>query len=101
MISSFGDTKTEKYYRTKEHKVLSKLGLITRAVVMLDIMDAVDSLADLKNGCFPPDVRVHKLKGEYAGFLAIDIHKVLGMRIIFKFENNLFEYVSIINYHKG
>jgi plasmid maintenance system killer protein len=101
MINSFGDSKTEKFYRTGEHKALKKLGLINRSIVMLDVMDTVDDLEDLKNGCFPPDVRIHKLKGEYDGFWAIDIHKILGKRIIFKLENNLFEYVSIVDYHKG
>ena len=101
MISSFGDTKTEKFYRTREHKILKKLGLINRAIIILDVMDTVDNLADLKNGCFPPDVRVHKLKGEYENFWAIDINKLLGVRVIFKLEKNLFEYVTIIDYHKG
>lgn len=101
MIGSFGDTKTEKFYRTKEHKVLKKLGLINRTSVILDVMDAVDSLEKLRRRCYPPDIRIHKLKGEYEGFWAIDINKLSGMRIIFKFEDNNFEYVTIVNYHKG
>jgi plasmid maintenance system killer protein len=101
MIGSFGDTKTEKIYRTREYKMLKKLGLINRAIVILDVMDSVENLADLKNGCFPPDIRLHKLKGELDDFWAIDIHKILGMRIIFKLDNNLFEYVSIVDNHKG
>jgi plasmid maintenance system killer protein len=100
MINSFGDTKTEKFYRTKEHKQLKKLGLINRSIVILDVMDTVDNLENLRNGCFPPDIRVHKLKGEYDGFWAIDINKLSGMRVIFKLESNLFEYVTIINYHR-
>ena len=100
MIGSFADTKTEKFYRTKEHKLLKKLGLINRTIVIFDVMDAVDNLTDLKNGCFPPDIRVHKLKGDYEGFWAIDISKLSGMRIIFQIESSQFEYISIVDYHK-
>ena len=62
-------------------------------------MEAVESLDDLRIEAFPPDIRLHKLKGDMQGFWAIDINKLKGFRIVFMFENNKFEYVKITDYH--
>ena len=67
----------------------------------MDIMDNVDSLSDLKIKSFPPDIRLHALKGDKKGRWAIDISKVDGWRITFKFSDNKFVLVMVENYHKG
>jgi plasmid maintenance system killer protein len=70
-----------------------------RAVDLLDIMEAVDYLDDLKAKGFPPSLRLHKLKGKRKAEYAIDIHKTDGWRITFKFENNEFVDVKVEDYH--
>jgi proteic killer suppression protein len=70
-----------------------------RAVDLLDIMEAVDSLDDLNTKGFPPSLRMHKLKGDRSGEYAIDIHKIDGWRITFKFVESEFIEVKIENYH--
>jgi plasmid maintenance system killer protein len=70
-----------------------------RSVFLFDIMEAVESLAELKTRGFPPSLRLHKLKGSRTQEWAIDIHKTDGWRITFKFKNNEFTDVKIENYH--
>lgn len=70
-----------------------------RAIDLLDIMEAVDSLDDLKLKGFPPSIRLHKLKGRRRDEYAIDIHKTDGWRITFRFEANEFVEVKVEDYH--
>ncbi|MBP9707992.1 MAG: type II toxin-antitoxin system RelE/ParE family toxin [Oligoflexales bacterium] len=70
-----------------------------RACDLLDIMEAVEFLDDLKVKGFPPNLRLHKLKGSRKDEYAIDIHKIEGWRITFKFQANEFVEVKIENYH--
>ena len=66
---------------------------------MLDIMEAVESLEILKSKGFPPDLRLHPLKGSRSGEFAIDINKVSGWRITFRFEEKEFCDVKVEDYH--
>ena len=70
-----------------------------RAIHLLDIMDAISSLDELKIKGFPPSLRLHRLKGARKDEYAIDIHKLSGWRITFKFEKNDFYDVKIEDYH--
>lgn len=70
-----------------------------RAIYLLDIMDAVTSLNELQNKGFPPSLRLHGLKGSRQGEFAIDIHKISGWRITFKFKSGNFFDVKIEDYH--
>lgn len=70
-----------------------------RAVDLLDIMESVGTMDDLKVRGFPPSLRLHKLKGSRKDEYAIDIHKIDGWRITFKFEENEFVEVKVENYH--
>ena len=70
-----------------------------RAIYLMDIMDAVDSLDELKRKGFPPSLRLHKLKGAKQEEFAIDINKLSGWRITFSFIKNDFYDVKIENYH--
>ena len=73
--------------------------LWNRAIQLLDVMDAVESFEDLERKGFPPSLRLHKRKGDRKGEFAIDINKVSGWRIIFKFVSGHFSQVGIENYH--
>ena len=70
-----------------------------RGLYLMDIMDAVDSLDDLKFKGFPPALRLHKLKGTRKDEFAIDINKLSGWRITFRFIQNDFYDVKIEDYH--
>ena len=70
-----------------------------RAIHLLEVMEAVETLEDLKHKGFPPSVRLHPLKGKRKGEWAIDIHKTSGWRITFEFKNNEFVSVKIEDYH--
>lgn len=70
-----------------------------RGIYLLDIMDAVESLEELKFKGFPPALRMHKLKGIRKDEFAIDINKLSGWRITFRFIKNDFYDVKIEDYH--
>lgn len=100
MIESYGNAEAQRVFEQGKSKRLPKT-LLKRALVLLDIMDNVESLNDLRSKAFPPDVRLHKLRGIHQGRYAIDINKVDGWRITFEFNGNKFVRVAIENYHKG
>lgn len=98
MIRNFGNKAAADMFHMGQSKSLpQKLWL--RAVDLLDIMEAVDALEDLKVRGFPPSLRLHKLKGARKDEYAVDIHKTEGWRITFKFEANEFVEVKVENYH--
>lgn len=98
MIKDFGNKLAYELF----HKGFSK-GLPRqywrRAIHLLDVMEAVESLDDLKERGFPPSVRLHPLSGHRKGEWAIDIHKLSGLRITFRFIDNEFLDVKIEDYH--
>ena len=100
VIESYGNAEAKRIFEDGERKKLPK-ELLKRAILLLDIMDNVESLEDLKIKGFPPHLRLHKLKGDFQGRFAIDINKVKGWRITFIFEDKVFKSVKVENYHKG
>ena len=70
-----------------------------RAIDLLDVMESVDSLEDLKDKCFPSSIRLHLLTGSRRSEWAIDIHKTQGWRVAFRWEANQFVDVKIEDYH--
>ena len=100
MIESYGNAEAQKVFEDGKAKKLPS-HLLKRAIHLLDIMDNVEKLEDLKIKSFPPNIRLHPLKGEMKGRYAIDINKTDGWRITFEFNDNKFEKVVIENYHKG
>jgi plasmid maintenance system killer protein len=100
MIESYGNTEAQKIFEDGKAKKLPKQ-LLKRAIQLLDIMDNIESLNDLKTKAFPPDIRLHSLKGELKGRYAIDINKLAGWRITFEFSEYKFLRVKVENYHKG
>lgn len=100
VIESYGNTEARRIFEEGKCKRLP-LSLLKRAIFLLDIMDNVEGLEDLKIKSFPPDIRLHPLKGKFKGRYAIDINKVSGWRITFEYQEGAFVRVCVENYHKG
>lgn len=98
MIRDFGNKTASELYHKGSCKGIPRQHW-QRAIHLLDVIDAVDSFDELKVKGFPPSVRLHPLTGNRKGKWAIDIHKVSGWRITFRFENNEFTDVKIEDYH--
>ena len=99
MIVSFGNKVAFDLFHKGSCKKLSR-SLWQRAIYLMDLLDAVETLDDLKAKGFPPSIRLHRLKGDRAEEFAIDIHKLSGWRITFIFFNGNFKEVKIEDYHK-
>ena len=98
MIKEFGNRVAyDLFHEGGTKKLPEKLWL--RAIHLLDIMDAVSSVNELEFKGFPPSLRLHKLKGNRKNEFAIDINKISGWRITFKFQDGDFYDVKIENYH--
>lgn len=98
MIESFGNAEAKSVFENGKSKKLPKQ-LLQRAIDLLDIMDNVESLDDLKVKGHPPSLRLHKLSRAKKGRYAIDINKTVGWRITFKFKDGAFHEVTIEDYH--
>jgi proteic killer suppression protein len=98
VIRDFGNKTAADIFHKGRSKGLPR-SLWKRAVFLLDVMEAVDSLETLKQQGIPPSLRLHPLKGDRKGEFAIDIHKTSGWRITFRFEKNKFFNVSVEDYH--
>jgi proteic killer suppression protein len=72
-----------------------------RARMLLEIMNASSKLENLKLMGSSPDVRLHKLSGDRKGQWSVTIHKLIGWRIVFSFEDGEFLNVEIVDYHGG
>ena len=100
MIESYGNSEAKNIFEDGKPKKLPT-GLLRRSLHLLDIMDNIESLKELKVKSFPPSIRLHALKGEMKGRYAIDIDKIEGWRITFEYKKNKFQRVMVENYHKG
>ena len=69
--------------------------------MLLEIMNASSKLENLKLMGSSPDVRLHKLSGDRKGQWSVTIHKLIGWRIVFSFEDGEFLNVEIVDYHGG
>lgn len=67
------------------------------AKALLTIMHATTSIEDLKIRGKPPDIRLHKLKGNRRDYWSVTIK--LPWCITFKFKDGEFSEVRIENYH--
>lgn len=98
MIKDFGNKMAFDLFHKGSCKKIPT-NLWQRAIFLLDIMDAVDDIRQLQLKGIPPSLRLHKLKGKIKDEFAIDINKVSGWRITFKFINGEFCEVKVENYH--
>ena len=96
MIVSFGNRVTSDLFHGISSARVRRLPpqIIESALYKLDILNAAESLDDLKS---PPGNRLEALKGDFKGFHSIRIN--VQWRIIFRCqESNAIE-VQIIDYH--
>lgn len=98
MIRNFDNKIAKEIWETDQSKALPKEFWI-RAKALLTIMHATSTLDDLKIKGQPPNVRLHKLKGDRKDQWSVTIK--LPWCITFKFKNGEFSDVKIENYHRG
>jgi proteic killer suppression protein len=98
MIVSFDGKVAKDIWQTNRSKSLPR-ELWLRAKALLTIMHSTNQLDDLKIKGEPPNIRLHKLKGDRKDFWSVTIK--LPWSITFKFENGEFSQVKIENYHRG
>lgn len=72
-----------------------------RSRFLLEIMNSSTSAKNLQIKGSPPDIRLHKLKGDLKNHWSVTIHKTSGWRIVFRFDKGEFHDVQIIDYHEG
>ena len=98
MIHNFANRLAEEIWEDDESKKLPS-ELWVRAKALLTIMHSTVTLDDLKIKGQPPNIRLHKLKGDRKEQWSVTIK--LPWCITFRFKNGEFYDVKIENYHKG
>jgi proteic killer suppression protein len=98
MIKNFSNRTVLDIWEEMESKNLPR-ELWLRAKALLTIMHSTKTLSDLKIKGEPPNIRLHKLKGDKSGYWTITIK--LPWCITFRFKDGEFSDVKIENYHKG
>lgn len=98
MITSFTGKVAKDIWESNSSKTLPREYWL-RAEALLTIMHSTRMLEDLKIKGQPPNILLHKLKGERKGYRSITIG--LPWCITFRFSEGEFSEVKIENYHKG
>lgn len=98
MIVNFQGRIARDIWMTNRSKTLPK-ELWVRAKALLTIMHATSTLDDLRIRGQPPDIRLHKLRGDRRDCWSVTIK--LPWCITFRFHNGEFSDVRIENYHRG
>jgi proteic killer suppression protein len=96
MIRNFSNKVAQDIWETDTSKSLPKEHWI-RAKALLTIMHGTTELNDLKIKGQPPNIRLHKLKGDRRNEWSVTIK--LPWCITFKFKAGEFMDVKIENYH--
>ena len=98
MIRNFANKAAEDIWEKDNCKALPR-ELWLRAKALMTIMHATSVLEDLIIKGQPPNIRLHKLKGDRREEWSVTIK--LPWCITFKFKNGEFFDVKIENYHRG
>ena len=96
MIRNFANKIAIDIWETNSSKSMPK-ELWIRAKALLTIMHATSDMTDLKIKGQPPNIRLHKLKGDRKEEWSVTIR--LPWCITFKFQSGDFIDVKIENYH--
>ena len=96
MITSFDGKVAKDIWERNQSKSLPRT-MWLRAKALLTIMDSTSSIDDLRINGQPPDIRLHKLKGDRKDYWRVTIK--LPWCITFKFKDGEFSDVKIENYH--
>jgi proteic killer suppression protein len=98
MIVSLKGKVAKDIWTTNQSKTLPR-ALWIHAKALLTIMHATTTLEDLRIRGEPPNIRLHKLRGDRREYWSITIK--LPWAITFRFSNGEFSEVTIENYHRG
>lgn len=98
MIVSLGNKVAKDIWETNKSKTLPR-DIWLRAKALLTIMHNTQTLDDFKIQGQPPNIRLHKLKGDRKEYWSVTIK--LPWSITFKFRNGEFFEVKIENYRRG
>ena len=98
MIVSFTGKAAKDIWQTDQSKTLPREYWL-RAKALLTIMHSTSTIGDLRIQGEPPDIRLHKLKGDRKEYWSITIK--LPWCITFKYKDSEFSEVKIENYHRG
>ena len=98
MIVNFDNKRARDSWNTNKSKSLPREQWV-RAKALLTIMHSTSELEDLKIIGQPPNIRLHKLKGDRKQYWSVTIN--LPWCITFGFKNGEFFDVKIENYHRG
>lgn len=98
MIRNFGNKTAVEIWENSSSKGLPR-DLWIRAKALLTIMHSTSRMDDLKIKGHPPDIRLHKLKGDKKDLWSVTIK--LPHCITFRFKDGEFFDVKIENYHRG
>lgn len=98
MIISIKGKAAKDIWEKNQSKALPP-GLWIRAKVLMTIMHSTQTLDDLLIEGQPPELRLHKLKGNRKEYWSATIK--LPWCVTFKFSKGNFSEVNIENYHRG
>lgn len=98
MIKNLSNKIAEDIWQKNSSKHLPR-ELHLRAKALLTIMNATQSLDDLRIMGEPPNIRLHRLQGNLREYWSITMKNNSPWRIIFKFEKGEFIDVRILDYH--
>jgi proteic killer suppression protein len=93
MIANFADRETERVWNGERSRKLPS-DIQPRALAKLAMIDAADTLDDLKN---PPSNRLHALTGDRARQHSVSINR--QWRICFVWKGGNAHDVEIVDYH--
>jgi len=94
MIVSFADRATESLFHTRQLPPRFPQGLVAPALRKLDMLDAAESLIDLRS---PPGNRLERLKRRLAGKHSIRIND--QWRLVFRWTDGDAYEVQVVDYH--
>ena len=98
IIESLGNKIARDIWESDRSNKLPK-EIWARAKALMTIMHHTSTLNDLKLKGQPPNIRLHKLKGNRRDQWSVTV--ALPWCITFRFKDGLFSNVRIENYHKG
>ena len=96
MITSFKGKIAKDIWEQNQSKTFPR-DMWLRAKALLAIMHSTSSIEDLRIKGQPPDIRLHKLKGDRKEYWSVTIK--LPWCITFRFHAGEFSEVKIENYH--
>ncbi len=98
MIINFANKIARDIWEKNSSRTLPK-DIWIRTKALLTIMHSTQTIDDLIIRGQPPNIRLHKLKGDRKKYWSVTIK--LPWCITFKFKNGEFSEVKIENYHRG